>query len=324
MPYAVRIHRPGDPSALQVERMEESTPAAGEVLLRQTAIGLNFIDTYHRSGLYPLPAYPATLGREAVGVIEAVGAAVTGFQTGDRVGYPLHPGAYTDFRAIDAGVLIRIPDAVPDEVAAAAMLKGLTAWYLLHKTYAVRPGETILFHAVAGGVGSIACQWAGLLGATVIGTVGSAEKAERAKQLGCDHVVQYDEEDFCQTVREVTGGAGVPVVYDSVGRDTFDASLDSLAPRGLMVSFGQSSGPVEPFVPGMLAKKGSLYLTRPSLVDYLRDPLEKAEGAKALFDRIASGEIRIDIGRRYPLQDARQAHEDLEARRTQGSTILIP
>ena len=324
MPYAVRIHRPGDPSALLIERVEECSPSKGEVVLRQTAIGLNFIDTYHRSGLYPLPEYPATLGREAVGVIEAVGEGVDRFQPGDRVGYPLHPGAYTDFRTIDAGALIRIPDAVPDEVAAAAMLKGLTAWYLLHKTCQVQPGETILFHAVAGGVGSIACQWAGLLGATVIGTVGSSEKAERARKLGCDHVVQYDEEDFCETVREVTGGKGVPVVYDSVGRDTFDASLDCLAPRGLMVSFGQSSGPVEPFVPGLLAKKGSLYLTRPTLVDYLRDPAEKAEGAKALFDRIAAGEIQIDIGRRYPLQDIRQAHEDLEARRTHGSTILIP
>ncbi|MDH3591624.1 MAG: quinone oxidoreductase [Planctomycetota bacterium] len=324
MPYAVRIHEYGGPEVLRVEDVPVPSPGAGELLVRQTAVGLNFIDTYHRTGLYPLPSLPATLGREAAGTVEAVGDGVAGFRKGDRVGYPLFPGAYTDLRVLPADEAVQLPDGVDEATAAASMLKGLTAWYLLRRTYPVSSGETILFHAAAGGVGSIAVQWAKSLGARVIGAVGSAGKAERATALGCDAVVRTDDAGWVDAVRRFAGDAGLPVVYDSVGRDTFLGSLDCLAPRGTMVSFGNSSGPVDPFSPGLLASKGSLYLTRPTLVDYVRDPNEKREAAADLFGRIANGSLRIDVGRRYPLRDAARAHEDLEARRTSGSTLLIP
>ncbi|NIM00435.1 MAG: NADPH:quinone reductase [Acidobacteria bacterium] len=323
MTRAIRIHETGGPEVLRWEEVDVAAPAANEVLLRQTAVGLNYIDTYHRTGLYPLEL-PTILGREAAGVVEAVGDAVDSLAVGDRVAYALEPGAYCETRVIDAGRLVRLPDPIEDATAAAMVLKGLTAQYLLRSCYRVESGDTILIHAAAGGVGLIACQWAKALGATVIGTVGSTQKAELAAAHGCDHPILYKEQDFVERVRELTGGAGVKAVYDSVGRDTFDGSLDCLETRGTLVSFGQSSGPVEPFNIGVLAAKGSLSLTRPTLADFIATSSQLASSSSELFDLHISGALRIEIGRTYPLSDAAQAHRDLEARKTSGSTVLLP
>jgi len=322
--HAIRIHEHGGPDVLRWEEVDVPPPGPGEVRIRQTAVGLNFIDTYHRTGLYPVPDLPAVLGREAAGVVEEIGPGVEGLAQGDRVAYPMEAGAYAEARIVRAAALVRLPDAVDDRTAAAVMLKGLTAWYLLRKTHRVGAGETILVHAAAGGVGLLACQWAAHLGATVIGTVGSAEKADLARSHGCAHPVLYRSEDVVARVREITGGRGVPVVYDSVGKDTIDASLDCLAPRGLLVSFGQSSGSPPPLDLQELSRRGSLFVTRPTLATYIAERDEYLEGAKELFDRIGSGVLSVEVGATYPLRDAARAHRDLEGRRTTGSTVLLP
>jgi NADPH2:quinone reductase len=324
MTHAVRIHRIGGPDVLSYDEVPLDPAGPGQVRIRQTAIGLNYIDTYHRSGIYPLPALPAILGREGAGVVEALGPGVEGLAVGDRVGYPMAAGAYAVERNIAVDAVVRLPDGVSDRLAAAILLKGLTAHYLLRRTHRVRDGETILIHAAAGGVGLIACQWAKRLGATVIGTVGSAEKAELARANGCDHPILYREEDFVARVREITRGAGVPVVYDSVGRDTFLRSLDCLAPLGTMVSFGQSSGAIDPLDIGILATKGSLFLTRPTLLTYIARRDDLLSSAAELFDAVLSGAVRVEVRQTYPLADAARAHRDLEARRTTGSTLLLP
>ncbi len=324
MAKAIRIHRTGGPEVLTWEDVEVGAPQHGEVRLRQTAVGVNFIDTYHRTGLYPLGDLPAILGREAVGVVEEVGPGVEDVAPGDRVAYALHPGSYAEVRTIPADRLVPLPSGIDDRTGAAMMLKGLTAHYLLRRTHRVKPGETILIHAAAGGVGLIACQWAKKLGATVIGTVGSQAKAALARRHGCDHPVIYTEEDFVDRVREITVGHGVPVVYDSVGADTFGRSLDCLAPLGLMVSFGQSSGPVPPLALGILAQKGSLFLTRPTLATYIAKRNDLLTAATELCEAVISGGIRIEVGQTFPLAQAAQAHSDLEARKTTGSTLLIP
>lgn len=320
---AIRIHETGGPGVMVWERVPVAEPGPGQVLLRQTAVGLNYIDTYHRSGLYPLPELPAILGREAAGVVEAVGPDVAGLAPGDRVAYAMAAGSYCEMRVIDADLLVPLPEEVDDRTAAAMMLKGLTVQYLLRRTHEVRAGETILIHAAAGGVGLLACQWARHLGATVIGTVGSPEKAELARAHGCDHPVLYREQSFVDRVREITGGRGVPVVYDSVGGETFEASLDCLAPRGLLVSFGQSSGPVPPFNIGTLAAKGSLFLTRPTLATFVARREMLLESAAELFELVRDGTIRIEVCQAYPLSDAAGAHRDLEARKTSGSTVFM-
>jgi NADPH2:quinone reductase len=324
MPHAIRIHATGGPEVMVWEEVDPGRPGDGEVRVRHSAVGLNFIDVYHRTGLYPLPELPAILGREAAGVVEEVGAGVTAVSEGDRVAYPLNPGTYCESRVVDAGSLVPLPDGISDRQAAAVMLKGMTAHYLLRRTYRVRPGDTILFHAAAGGVGLIACQWAKHLGATVIGTVGSDEKADLARAHGCDVPVVYTRESFVDRVRSETDGAGVPVVYDSVGRDTFDDSLDCLAPLGTMVSFGQASGPVPPVDPQVLSRKGSLFLTRPTLMTYIAKREDMLAAAAELFEVVESGAVKIEIGQTYPLRDAPRAHRDLEARRTRGSTVLLP
>ncbi|MCP3979298.1 MAG: quinone oxidoreductase [bacterium] len=324
MSKAIRIHETGGPEKLIWEDVKVGAPGPGEVLLRHTAIGLNFIDTYHRSGLYPLPELPAVLGREAAGVIEALGEGVDTLAVGDRVAYPMNAGSYAETRTIGARDVLRLPEAVDDRTAAAVMLKGLTVEYLLRRTYPVAAGETILLHAAAGGVGLLACRWAKHLGATVIGTVGSAEKAELARAHGCDHTILYREEDVAERVKELTGGRGVPVVYDSVGRDTFEMSLNCLQPRGLMVSFGNASGAVEPFGIGQLAAKGSLFLTRPSLVHYIAQREELEQASSELLRLLETGVLTVEIGQTYALCDAEQAHRDLEGRRTRGSTVLLP
>jgi NADPH2:quinone reductase len=322
--HAIRMHETGGPEVLRWEVVELPAPAPGEVRVRHTAVGVNFIDTYHRTGLYPV-TLPAVLGSEAAGVVEEVGDGVTGFAKGDRVAYGTGPlGAYAEARNMPVANLVKVPAGIDDQVAAAAMLKGMTAQYLVRRTYAVQKGDTILVHAAAGGVGLILCQWAKHLGATVIGTVGSEEKAKLAREHGCDHIVFYRTEDVPARVREITSGAGVPVVYDSVGKDTFAASLACLRPRGLMVTFGQSSGAIAPFDPRLLAQKGSLFLTRPTLADYVRERADLEATARDLFDVIASGAVRIRVAQTYPLRDAERAHRDLEARKTTGSTVLLP
>jgi len=323
MAHVIRIHETGGTDVLRWEEEQIGDPVAGQVRLRQTAVGLNFIDTYHRTGLYPLEL-PAVLGMEAAGVVDAVGEGVEGLTVGDRVAYPLQPGAYAEERLIDAQRLVKLPDEIDDPHAAALMLKGLTAWYLLRRTYVVQPGDTVLVHAAAGGVGLIACQWAKDLGATVIGTVGSKEKADLARANGCDHPVLYKTESFVDRVREITDGHGVPVVYDSVGRDTFDDSLDCLRPLGMMVSFGQSSGPRDPLPLGILAQKGSLFLTRPTLGNYIATRPELESAVTDLFDVVRRGTVRVEVRQEYPLRAAAEAHADLEARRTSGSTVLLP
>jgi len=324
MAHAVRIHETGGPEVLRYEEVAVGAPGPGEVRLRQTAIGLNFIDTYHRSGLYPLPDLPAVLGREGAGVVEAIGSGVTEFAPGDRVAYALSAGAYASERLIAARDLVRLPEGIDPRQAAGMMLKGLTAHYLLRRTHPVKSGETILVHAAAGGVGLILCQWAKRLGATVIGTVGSDEKAELARRHGCDHPIVYDREDFARRVRTITDGAGVPVVYDSVGQATFDRSLDCLAPLGLMVSYGQASGPVPPFAIGTLATKGSLFLTRPTLATYVAERAHLLRAAEELFEVVSEGAVRVEVRQTYPLAETERAHRDLEQRRTTGSTVLIP
>jgi NADPH:quinone reductase len=322
--HAVRMHQTGGPEVLRWENIEAPPPGPGEIRVRHAAIGLNFIDTYHRTGLYPLPL-PAVLGSEAAGVVEELGEGVTLVAKGDRVAYATGPiGAYAEARNIPAVHVVKLPDAVDDQTAAASMLKGMTAQYLCRRTYAVKKGDPILVHAAAGGVGLILCQWAKHLGATVIGTVGSEEKAKLARAHGCDHVLFYRTEDVAARVREITDGARVPVVYDSVGKDTFLTSLDCLRPRGLMVTFGNSSGPVGPIDPRLLAQKGSLFLTRPTLYDYVRARADLEATARELFDVIASKAVRIRIAQTYPLRDAERAHRDLEARKTTGSTVLLP
>ena len=310
------------------EDVDVATPGAGEALVRHSAVGLNFIDVYMRSGVYPLPDMPSGIGLEAAGVVEALGERVADLAVGDRVAYAAPPpGAYAEARLVPAAKLVKIPDGVADNQAAAMMLKGMTAEYLLNRTYTVQPGDAILFHAAAGGVGLIACQWAKHLGATVIGTVSTAEKASLAAAHGCDHpIVLGDCGDggFAERVRELTGGAGVKVVYDSVGKDSFEGSLDCLAPRGMMVSFGQSSGPVPAFDIGGLASRGSLFLTRPSLMAYTASREELVASADALFAMVAAGHIRIEINQTYALSNAVRAHRDLEARKTTGSTVLLP
>jgi NADPH2:quinone reductase len=324
MTKAIRIHRTGGPEVLAWEDVEVGEPGPGQVRLRQTAVGLNYIDVYHRSGLYPLPGLPAVLGREAAGLVEAVGAGVAGLHPGDRVAYALEAGSYAQARLIAADRLVPLPPSIDDRSAAAMMLKGLTAHYLLRRTYRVEPGETILIHAAAGGVGLLACQWAKRLGAAVIGTVGSAEKAELARSQGCDHPIRYDQQDFVAAVRELTGGRGVPVVYDSVGGATFSRSLDCLRPLGLMVSFGQSSGPVPLLDVGVLSQKGSLFLTRPTLATYIARRDDLLAAARELFDEVGRGALRVQVGQTYPLAETARAHADLESRRTVGSTVLLP
>jgi len=323
MPKAIRIHETGGPEVLRWEDVELGRPGPGEALLRQTAIGLNFIDTYHRTGLYPLPL-PAVLGMEGAGMVEEVGAGVTEVKPGDRVAYAGVLGAYTERRLIAADRLVSLPDSVSDIQAAAMMLKGMTAEYLLLRTHRVQRSETILVHAAAGGVGLIMCQWAKHLGATVIGTVGSDEKAELARANGCHHPIVYTRENFTERVRALTGGAGVPVVYDSVGKDTFLGSLDCLRPLGLMVSFGNASGAVPPFNIGLLAQKSSLFLTRPVLMAYTAKREDLLASARALFEVVESGVVKIKLERTWPLEDAAAAHRELEGRRTTGSTVLIP
>jgi len=324
MTKAIRIHETGGPEVLRWEDAAVGEPGAGEVRLRHTAIGLNFIDTYHRSGLYAIPL-PNGLGLEAAGVVEAVGEGVGHVAVGDRVAYAGGPpGAYAERRVMPAGPLVKLPDAVSDRQAASMMLQGMTAQYLIRRAYRVQPGETVLLHAAAGGVGLIACQWLKALGATVIGTVGTDEKAALAREHGCTHTIVYTREKVSQRVRELTGGAGVPVVFDSVGKDTWEDSLDCLQPRGMMVSFGNSSGPVPPVNLGQLAAKGSLYVTRPLLATYTAKREDLEATARDLFEVVTSGQVRIEVRQTYALKDAAQAHRDLEGRRTTGSTVLLP
>ena len=320
--HAIRAHETGGPEVMRWEEVEVGDPGPGQIRIRHSFVGLNYIDTYHRSGLYPVES-PFTPGLEGAGAVEAVGAGVEDLAVGDRVAYAAPPmGAYAEVRLMTAANVVKVPEGVDDETAAAMMLKGMTAEYLLRRTYPVKAGETILFHAAAGGVGLIACQWAKAIGATVIGTVGTDEKAELARAHGCDYPIVYTREDFVERVREITGGKGVPVAYDSVGKTTFAGSLDCLAPRGLLAAFGQSSGSVPAFDPGLLAAKGSLYLTRPSLMAYNATRAELADSAAALFGMVSSGKVKIRIDNRYPLADAVRAHRDLEGRKTTGSTIF--
>lgn len=324
MPHAIRIYRHGGPEVLSWERVDLPPPAPGEVTVRQVAVGLNFIDTYHRTGLYPL-ALPSGLGQEAAGVVEALGDGVSEFQVGDRVCYAGGPvAAYAEVRNIPAHRLLRLPENIAFETAAAMSMQGLTAAYLLRHTYKVKAGDWVLIHAAAGGVGMIAAQWAKALGARVIGTVGSAAKVDLARQHGCDYVIDYSQAAFAPMVREITGGAGVAVVYDGVGQATFEGSLDCLRPMGLMVSFGNASGPVPPVDLIQLSRKGSLFITRPTLVDYTARPEDLQALGQALFEAVAQGWVKIEINQRYALRDAAQAHRDLEGRRTTGSSILVP
>ncbi len=322
--HAIRIEETGGPDKLKWVEVDPGAPGAGEVLIRNTAIGLNYIDTYHRSGLYPM-TLPSGIGLEGAAVVEALGPGVVDLKVGDRVAYASGPiGAYAVRRVYPANRLVKLPDAIDDKRAAAMMLQGMTVEYLIRRTFPVKRGQTVLFHAAAGGVGLIACQWLRHLGATVIGTVGSPEKAKIAEAHGCHYVIDYRTEKFPERVREITRGAGVPVVYDGVGKDTFTGSLDSLATRGMLVSFGSASGPVPPFEPAILASKGSVFLTRPTLVHYTGTRAELLESAHALFEVVLQGAVQIEVHQTYPLKDAARAHTDLEARRTTGSTILLP
>src|SRR5580698_4199325 len=319
---AIRFEKTGGPEVLHLEDIELPAPRAGEVRVHHTGIGVNFIDTYHRCGLYPVPL-PSGLGLEAAGTVEVLGDGVTNLKIGDRVAYCSGPiGAYAEANNVHADRAVRIPDGVSDEAAAAALLKGLTAHYLLKLTYAVQPGQTILIHSAAGGVGLIACQWAKHLGATVIGTVGGDDKAKLAKEHGCDHPIVYTREDFVAKVGELTGGKKLPVVYDSVGKDTFYKSLDCLAPLGLMASFGQSSGAVGPVDIGILAGKGSLFLTRPTLNTYTATRADLLTAANDLFSVVTSGAVKIMVNQTYALRDAARAHRDLESRKTTGQTVF--
>jgi len=323
MSKAIRIHQTGGPEVLRLEDVPVGDPGAGEARVRHTAVGVNFIDIYHRTGLYPLPL-PAGIGVEGAGIVEAVGGGVTHVRAGDRVAYFATPGSYAETRVVPADRLLKLPAEVDDRTAAAVLVKGLTVQSLVRRTYAVKKGETVLVHAAAGGVGTIMVQWLKAIGATVIGTVGSDAKAERARRLGCDHVIVYGREDVPKRVREITGGAGVPVVFDSVGKATFEGSLDCLAPLGLMVSFGNASGAVPPFDVGLLARKGSLFLTRPTIFTYVskREDLEKS--AAELFEMLRAGKVKAEVGRTWPLAEAGDAQRALAARETTGSLVLLP
>ncbi len=324
MTKAINIFKHGGPEVMEYVDVDVGAPGPGEVRIRHAACGLNFVDVYFRTGLYPQPL-PSGLGQEGAGTIEAIGEGVVDFAVGDRVAYGTGPnGSYSEVRLIPAKFLVKLPDAISFQTAAAMTLQGMTVQYLLRQTYHVKEGDTILFHAAAGGIGSIASQWARALGVKMIGTVGSDEKAVLAKANGCAYVINYNTENFVERVKDITGGKGVPVVYDSIGKDTFKGSLDCLAPRGLMVSFGNASGPVPPFALTELVSRGSLYITRPTLATYTnsREALNKT--AADLFDVVASEKVRIQINQRYALKDVAQAHADLEARKTTGSTILLP
>jgi NADPH2:quinone reductase len=321
MPHAIRIHQTGGTEVLRWEEVEVGEPGPGQVKLRQEAAGLNFIDVYHRTGLDP-QQLPFTPGVEGAGIVEAVGPDVEEVKAGDRVAYAGPIGGYAEERLIDAGRLVKLPESISCEQAAGMMLQGMTAHMLLRSVHRVEPGETILIHAAAGGVGLIVCQWAKALGATVIGTVGSDEKAELARAHGCDHPIVYTRQDLVAEVNRITNGDKLPVVYDSVGRDTFTKSLDCLRRRGMMVSFGNASGPVDPFPPALLAQKGSLFLTRPTLYDYIATREELERTASELFDVVTNGKVKVEIAQRFPLSQAAEAHGALEGRRTTGSTIL--
>ena len=321
MPHAIQIHETGGPEVLKWEEVEVGDPGPGQVKLRQEAASLNFIDVYHRTGLYP-QAMPFIPGVEGAGVVEAIGPDVASLKPGDRVAYGGPLGGYAEKRLIHADRLVKLPEAISSDQAAAMMLQGMTAHMLLRAVYKVQPGDTILIHAAAGGVGLIACQWAKSLGATVIGAVGTDEKAELARAHGCDHSIVYTRQDFVAEVDRITGGKKLPVVYDSVGKDTFMNSLDCLRPRGMMVSFGNSSGPPDPFPPGILAQKGSLFLTRPTLYNYTATAEELRQAAAELFDVVSSGKVKIEVKQRFALKDAAEAHRALEARETKGSTVL--
>jgi len=324
MPHAIRFHQTGKPEVLQWASFDPAPPAGGEARVRHHAVGLNYIDTYHRSGLYPVPL-PSGIGLEGAGVVEALGDGVEGLKVGDRVAYAGGPlGAYAEVRNIPADRLVALPESISFEQGAAMMLQGLTAQYLLRRTYRVQPGDTILIHAAAGGVGLMVCQWAKALGATVIGTVGSDEKAGIARAHGCDYPIVYTRERFAEQVRAITGGRGVPVVYDSIGADTFMDSLACLRPMGMMVLFGAASGPVAPFDCALLAKMGSLFLTRPTLFTYTAERADLVTMANDLFDVVSAGKVKIEINQRYPLREAARAHTQLEARLTTGSSILLP
>jgi NADPH2:quinone reductase len=323
MPYVIRIHENGGPEKLQWEEVDVRDPGPGEVRVRNTAVGLNFIDTYHRSGLYPMQL-PLTLGGEGAGVVEAVGPRVKDLKVGDRVAYAGPLGSYSEVLLRPADRMVKIPSGVDDSTAAAMMLKGMTAWYLCRRTYRVKKGDTIVVHAAAGGVGQILCQWAKYLGATVIGTVGSEEKVALAKKAGCKHVIVMSKEKLPERVKAITKGKGVPVVYDGVGKDTFMDSLDCLSPLGLMASFGNASGPVPPVNIGILATKGSLFLTRPTLANYIATREELLTAARELFNVVKKGVVKIKVNQTYPLREAAQAHKDLESRKTTGSTVLLP
>lgn len=325
MSQAVRIHETGGPEVLRLETVDLPEPGPGQARVRHTAVGINYIDTYHRTGVYPLPSLPHGLGTEASGVVEALGSGVEDLAVGARVTYISGvPGTYAEHGLVPADRLVPIPDDVTDEVAAAALLKGMTVEYLVRRTYRVTKGETVLLHAAAGGVGLIACQWLREIGARVIGTVSTEEKAAIAEAHGCTHPIVYTQEDFVERVREITGGAGVPVVYDSVGASTFEKSLDCLEPRGLYVGFGNASGKPPPFDMGLLAQKGSLFLTRPTLFDYVRARRDLLASANHLFGLIGTGEIKIDVRQRWPLAEAAEAHRALESRQTVGASVLVP
>ena len=323
MAKAVRFHKTGGPEVLQLDDVTVPDPGPGQVRIRHSAIGVNFVDTYQRTGLYAL-ALPSGAGNEGAGRVETVGPGVTQLKAGDRVAYTNQIGAYSEARLAPAERLVKVPEEISDEQAASMMLKGMTVWYLIHRTYAVKPGDTVLWHAVAGGVGLIACQWLKALGVTVIGTVGTDEKAAIAKSHGCDHVIVYSRENFAARVKELTGGKGVPVVYDSVGKTTWEGSLDCLRPLGMMVSFGNASGAVAPVNIAVLAQKGSLFLTRPTLLTYIAARSDLEAASSALFAVVRSGKVKIEISARYKLADAQQAHRDLESRKTTGSVILLP
>ncbi len=323
MPKAVRFHKQGGPEVLQYEDIPLGDPGPGQARVRHTAIGVNFVDTYQRSGLYPAQL-PQVAGNEGAGVVEAVGPNVADGKKGDRVAYTGLPGSYCEARVVPADRLVKVPEGITDEQAASMMLKGLTVHYLIHSTYPVKRGDTVLWHAAAGGVGLIACQWLKTLGVTVIGTVGSEEKAQLARAHGADQVINYGKENFAERVGAITGGKKLPVVYDAVGKTTWDGSLDCLRPRGLMVSFGNASGPVPPVNLGILSTKGSLYVTRPTLATHIASRADLLERASSLFGVVKSGKVKIETTGRYKLAEAQQAHRDLEGRKTTGSIILVP
>jgi NADPH:quinone reductase len=324
MAHAIRVHQYGGPEALKHEAVEVGAPGPGQVKLQQHAIGVNFIDVYQRTGLYPQPSMPFTPGNEGAGEVTAVGEGVTDLKVGDRVAYAGAIGAYADERLAPADKLVKLPDSIPYETGAAMMLQGMTVQYLLRRTYKVGPKTTLLLHAAAGGIGLIACQWAKHLGATIIGTASSDEKCALAKAAGATHLINYKKENFVERVNEITGGKKCDVVYDSIGKDTFPASLDCLKPLGLFVTFGNASGPIEAFNAGILAAKGSLYMTRPTLNTYTATRADLLATAKDLFDVVASGAVKINVNHKYALKDAAQAHMDLEGRKTTGSIILLP